>query len=65
MDLTDQTDPVAEGAEDSERPSEEAPSFWTSYEAFRREVNLEELDVNPEEVFGDVRDSSPGRDFEW
>ena len=39
--------------------------FGTAYEAFRRDVDLKELDLDPDEVYADVRDSSPGRDFNW
>lgn len=56
---------VLVGAEDFERTSENAPDFWAAYERFRREHNLPELDINPDEIFGDVRDLSPGRDFHW
>jgi prevent-host-death family protein len=53
------------GAEDFERLSKGAPSFWEAYEKFRREFNLGELGINPDEIFGDIRDPSPGRDFHW
>lgn len=67
IELTRRGKPVAVliGAEDFERLSKGAPSFWEAYEKFRREFDLEELDLNPDEIFGDVRDSSPGRDFHW
>ncbi len=28
-------------------------------------VDLEELNFDPDEIFRDVRDQSPGRDFNW
>ena len=67
VELTRQGKPVAVliGAEDFERLSKAAPSFWEAYEKFRREFDLEELDINPDEIFGDIRDPSPGRDFNW
>jgi prevent-host-death family protein len=53
------------GAEDFGRMSKRAPDFWEAYEKFRREHNLEEANIDPDEVWGDVRDPSPGRDFHW
>jgi prevent-host-death family protein len=40
-----------------------APStgFWDAYKAFAAEVNLAELDIQPSEVFGGLRESTPGR----
>ncbi|MFL6194645.1 MAG: type II toxin-antitoxin system Phd/YefM family antitoxin [Thermoanaerobaculia bacterium] len=67
VELTRRGKPVAVliGAEDFERLSKGTPDFWTAYEAFRRDVDLKELDLNPDEVYADVRDPSPGRDFNW
>jgi prevent-host-death family protein len=67
VELTRHGKPVAVliGAEDFERLAKGAPDFWELYEKFRRDFNLEELDINPDEIFGDVRDPSPGRDFHW
>ena len=67
VELTRRGRPVAVliGAEDFERLSRAAPSFSEAYEKFRREFDLEALDVNPDEIFADVRDPSPGRDFNW
>ena len=39
--------------------------FWEAYEKFRREHNLEEANIDPDEVWGDVRDPSPGRAFRF
>ena len=36
-------------------------SFWEAYEEFRREFDPAQLGIDPDEVFGDVRDPSPGR----
>jgi prevent-host-death family protein len=68
VELTRQGKPVAVlvGAEDFERMGNKAaPSFREAYEKFRREHDLVELDLNPDEIFADVRDPSPGRDFNW
>ena len=67
VELTRRGKPVAVliGAGDFERLSKRAPNFWEAYERFRLEHNLEELNINPDEVFGELRDPSPGRDFDW
>ncbi len=36
--------------------------FGQAIERFRQEYNVEEADINPDEVFKDVRDNSPGRE---
>jgi len=46
-----------------ERLSRKLRSFWTSYQEFRRK--FADLDVETQDAFADVRDSSPGRDFSW
>jgi len=38
--------------------------FWDSYQAFRKRANLEELDIDPDEIWRDVRDKSPGREID-
>jgi hypothetical protein len=43
----------------------EKMGFWEAYQKFRREHDLVELNIDPDEIWGDVRDQSPGRDFEW
>ena len=67
VELTHQGKPVAVlvRAEDFERLSRRAPDFWEAYEKFRRDHNLEEANIDPDEVWGDVRDPSSGRDFHW
>ena len=67
VELTRRGKPVAVlmGVEDFERLSTGRPSFWQAYEEFRQRVDLSEEGVNSGEVFGDVRDPSPGRDFNW
>ena len=44
------------------RNGEQKKTFPEAYEEFRRKFNLEELDINPDEIWGDVRDPDPGRD---
>jgi len=67
VELTRRGRPVAVlvGAEDFEQMSKRTSDFWEAYENFRRKHNLAELDINPDEIFADVRDPSPGRDFHW
>ena len=35
--------------------------FWQAYENFTKQVNLAELNIDPSEIFGGLRDRSPGR----
>jgi len=67
VELTRRGKPVAVliGTGEFERMAKKAPDFWEAYEKFRREHNLVEADIDPDEVFGDLRDPSPGRDFNW
>ena len=37
--------------------------FWELYQEFCRTHDLVALDIDPDEIWGDVRDLSPGRDF--
>ena len=65
VELTRRGKPVAVllGVEDFERLSKKKPGFWETYQEFRRRHDLSEID--PDEIFRDVRDQSPGRDFNW
>ena len=40
------------------------PDFMEAYREFLRKTDLEALDLDPDEIFADVRDRSPGRDVE-
>jgi hypothetical protein len=40
-----------------------SPDLWTAIQKFRAEHDLSDLNV--EEVFGNVRDRTPGREVEW
>jgi len=53
---------VLVGRGDYERLVSGPRSFWEAYRVFRREVDLARLAIDPESVFGAVRDRSPGRD---
>ena len=65
VELTRRGKPVAVliGVGDFERLTQDGSGFWKAYEAFRSRSDLAKID--PDEVFGDVRDPSPGRDFDW
>ncbi len=64
VELTREGEPVAVlvGMEDFERLSKKKPGFWEAYQEFRRTTDLSEID--PDEIFRDVRDPSPGRDVD-
>jgi prevent-host-death family protein len=51
--------------ENSEGMPNKKLGFWAAYQKFRREHDLVELNIDPDEIWGDVRDPSPGRDFNW
>jgi antitoxin Phd len=67
VELTRRGRPVAVlmGVEDFERLANAGSSFTEAYESFRRRFDLVELQVDPAEVFDEIRDVSPGRDFNW
>jgi hypothetical protein len=37
-------------------------AFWTKVESIRTQMKTEGIEVNPDEIWGDVRDRSPGRE---
>jgi cellobiose PTS system EIIB component len=39
--------------------------FWTSLERFREEHDIVNADIDPDEVFANVRDRSPGREVSF
>jgi len=39
--------------------------FWESVEQLRQEYNVENADINPDQVFANVRDKSPGREISF
>jgi prevent-host-death family protein len=44
--------------EASERQPSEDPGFRELYQEFRRRVDLVELNIDPDEIWGDIRDRS-------
>ncbi|BAY90968.1 MULTISPECIES: type II toxin-antitoxin system Phd/YefM family antitoxin [unclassified Tolypothrix] len=45
-----------------ERLLNKSPRFWESVTKFRQEIIEEGIDINPDEVWQDVRDKSSGRE---
>lgn len=37
-------------------------AFWAKVETIRAQMQAEGIEVNPDEIWGDVRDRSPGRE---
>ena len=52
---------VLVGRGDYERLVSGPKSFWGAYRAFRRAVDLADLAIDPEVIFGSARDRSLGR----
>jgi prevent-host-death family protein len=38
------------------------PDFWAAYQAWRRQWDVDELDLDPDDIWGDVRDRTPAPD---
>lgn len=51
--------------EEYDRLSQQRLGFAQSLELFRRKYNVEEADIDPDEIFKDVRDRSPGREVSF
>ncbi len=65
VELTRRGRPVAVllSLEEYRRLAAGRPSFWEEYEEFRRRHAGSEIET--EDVYADVRDSTPGRSFSW
>lgn len=50
------------GRKQYERLISHSRRFSDAWDEFAAEVDLAELEIDPEEVFADVRDAAPGRD---
>lgn len=50
-------------ASEYERLLNKKAGFWESVEQLRQEYDVEKADINPDRVFTDVRDKSPGREI--
>ena len=67
VELTRRGKPVAVllGVEEYARLAQGRRDFWEAYEEFRREFDLAQLAIDPDEIFGGIRDALPGREFSW
>jgi antitoxin Phd len=65
IEITRRGKPVAVlmSLQEYQRLSAERVSFWTAYSKFVKEVNLADLNIEPE-VFAGVRSPEPGRDVD-
>jgi prevent-host-death family protein len=65
IELTRRGEPVAVlvGRQRYEQLTSRFRPFSEVWDEFRRKFPPGEIDVNPDEVFRDVRDKDPGRDF--
>ena len=41
------------------------PNLWEAVRDFRANHDMDDLDLDPDDIFGDVRDHSAGKDFSW
>lgn len=48
-----------------ERLQEKRIGFWDAYTEFRQHLDQQEIDLEPDEVFANVRDQTPGREAIW
>jgi len=65
VELTRRGKPVAVliSLDEYQKLSTRQQSFWEAYEEFRHKY--EGSGVDTDDVFTDIRDPSPGRDFSW
>jgi prevent-host-death family protein len=49
-------------AEEYDRLFPTKPDFWTELVKFRKQLAAENIEIDSDEVFQDIRDRSPGRD---
>ena len=53
---------VLVGRKEYDRLTAPARTFGDAWEKFSRTVDLREANIDPDEIFSDVRDDAPGRD---
>lgn len=53
------------GRKEYERLVDRSRRFSDAWNDFIHEIDLAELGIEPNEIFGDVRNERPGRDVEW
>lgn len=44
------------------QPTSRKQMFWHNVESIRAQMNLEGIAIEPDEIWGDVRDRAPGRE---
>lgn len=49
------------GQKEYERLTSQSLRFSEAWSKFSREIDIGQLEIDPDDVFGDVRDRSPGR----
>ena len=66
VELTRHGEPVAVlvGRGTYERLCAGRQDFWNCYSEWRSRNDVEALDLDPEEIFGNVRDETPGREVD-
>ena len=64
VELTRRGEPVAVlvGRKEYDRLTAPLRTFADAWEKFSRTVDLKQANIDPDEVFADVRDDAPGRD---
>lgn len=67
IELTRRGKPVAIllSAQEYERLKKGRIDFWDTYLAFRKRYQLDEIDIDVDNIFANVRDRSPGREMNW
>lgn len=48
-----------------ERLQNKRAGFWHAYCEFRHRLEQQALDLDPDEIFANVRDQTPGREATW
>ncbi len=63
IELTRRGTPVAVliSKQEYDRLQPQKASFWQAYKNYAKQVNLAELDMEPSEIFGGLRDRTSGR----
>ncbi len=44
------------------QPISRSQRFWQNVESLRAQMNIEDITIDPDEIWGDVRDRAPGRE---
>ena len=64
VELTRRGEPVAVllGRKEYDRLTAPSRTFGEAWDKFSRSVDLRQANIDPDEIFSDVRDDAPGRD---